>query len=152
MSQYMNFFIKVYDEFYKIDKFSRNHTTYQELDKYCHIPYVKITAVTIDMLQDAIVGIEEDKEDNLKTLENIKNEINLIASMNNSINEKLDAIYHSRQSLKEYEDSLENYDYAISFCRFLGHIIENFCDDIEDPVKGLYVGIEISNPTINDIV
>ena len=153
MSQYMNFFIRIDDKFYKIEKFSRNHAIYQELDKYCHIPYGKISLVTTEILQGAVAGIKEDKESDFQGIKKIKEEIQLIASMNNSVKEKLNALRCSKEILKEYEEGISDYDYAIDFCLFLYHIIENFYDNNEESIeKGLYVGIETGKPTVEDII
>ena len=153
MSQYMSFFIRIDDNFYRIDNFSRNHTIYEELDKYCPVPYEKVRMVTKEMIQNAIVGIKEDKEDNFRMIQKAKEEIQLIASMNNSVDEKLNSLRYSRETIKECEESISDYDYAIDFCVFLFHIIENLCDEEDESAKrGLYFGIEIGKPTIEDIV
>lgn len=150
MSAYKYFFIKSNNnEFIQIGEFSRNTEVY----RYCNAPYEKIKPLTIDNLNQIICDIEQGIECVKRGIQADKDERELVVKMNNSINEKMETLLEIGRSIEENTNYLDDLKWACNYFAFLINIIDyakfNNNYDIDNYI---YVGEEIPEPTVNDIV
>ena len=150
MSAYKYFFIKSNtNEFIPIGEFSRNTEVY----RYCCAPYGKIKPLTIDNLNQIIFDIEQGIECVKRGIQADKDEQELVVKMNNSINEKMEILREIGRSIEENTNYLDDLKWACNYFAFLINIIDyakfNNNYDIDNYI---YVGEEILEPTIDDIV
>ena len=151
MSQYLEIYIKSKeDNFTYLDAFSRSTCMYQLFDRDIGAPYEKVRKMTKAHLQEAIeIGsgylqsITERKKKQEDTLQ-------LISSFNNSVDEKMEAIYEHQEYLEEYDDSITEWEWTLNYLRVLLNMAENM--SYEESKTGLYYGIEAGSPTLEDIV
>ena len=74
----------------------------------------------------------------------------MISSFNNSVDEKMEAIYEHQEILEEYDESIVEWEWAMNYLRVLLNMVESM--SYEGNKAGLYYGIEVGNPTVDDIV
>ena len=92
--------------------------------------------------------IEEDQKD-----------LQLVASFNNSVEDKIEAIKSARETLREREEVVEEIKVALAFTNFLIDIYNEVEDsnyyykeeEKIDPTKYLYFGIECNIPSIAEV-
>ena len=149
MSAYKYFFIKSnINEFIPIGEFSRNTEVY----RYCSAPYEKIKPLTIDNLNQIICDIEQGIECVKRGIQADKDERELVIKMNNSLDEKMETLREIGRSIEENTNYLDDLKWACNYFAFLINIIDyakfNNNYDINNYI---YVGEEISEPTVDDI-
>lgn len=149
MSAYKYFFIKSNtNEFIPIGEFSRNTEVY----RYCRAPYEKIKPLTIDNLNQIICDVEQGIECVKRGIQANKDGRELVAKMNNSINEKMEILCELERSIDENMNYLDELKWALNYFAFLINIIDcvkyNSNYDINNYI---YVGEEIPEPTVDDI-
>ena len=91
-------------------------------------------------------------------IEEERTNLQLIASFNNSIEDKIEALESARDSIREDEESVNEMKEALAFTYFLMDMY-NEADDTEyedetarlNPNKYLYFGIECGTPSIAKI-
>lgn len=145
MSSYLNFFIRSKNgEFTQIASYSRNHYIY---DAY-GAPYEKIALVTLDHIQrtlDDLINRKEMLEENI----NLANQmIKYICSFpiesSTSLESKMSAINEQQSLINDYKDDIKSVEWARYELNFIYNMISmNDCS--------IYAGIEIFNPTEEDI-
>ena len=150
MSAYKYFFIKSNtNEFISIGEFSRNTEVY----RYCSAPYEKIKPLTIDNLNQIICDIEQGIEYVKRGIQADKDERELVVKMNNSIDEKMETLLEIGRSIEENTNYLDDLKWACNYFAFLINIIDyakfNNNYDINNYI---YVGEEIPEPTVDDIM
>ena len=150
MSAYKYFFIKSNtNEFIQIGEFSRNTEVY----RYCSAPYEKIKPLTIDNLNQIICDIEQGIECVKRGIQADKDERELVVKMNNSIDEKMETLLEIGRSIEENTNYLDDLKWACNYFAFLINIIDyakfNNNYDIDNYI---YVGEEIPEPTVDDIM
>ena len=150
MSAYKYFFIKSNtNEFIQIGEFSRNTEVY----RYCSAPYEKIKPLTIDNLNQIICDIEQGIECVKRGIQADKDERELVVKMNNSVNEKMETLLEIGRSIEENTNYLDDLKWACNYFAFLINIIDyakfNNNYDINNYI---YVGEEIPEPTVDDIM
>ena len=92
------------------------------------------------------------------SIEEDRTNLQLIASFNNSIEDKIEALESARGSIRENEESVSEMKEALAFTYFLMDMY-NEADDTKygdetarlDPTKYLYFGIECGTPSITEI-
>lgn len=157
MSSYINFFIRIDDKFLHLSDFSRSSEIYQRL--YNNVPYEKLRALTyneLDSIEDAII---EDKRKYADLISEYKKEIELIATFNNSAEEKLEAIDSTAAMIKDIEESISELNFAQgwfnSLCRILDSARDYTDEDnnlLVDADKYIYAGVETPCvPTLKDV-
>lgn len=157
MSSYINFFIRSDDKFLPLSDFSRSSEIYQRLHN--DVPYEKLRALTYDELDSIEDDIIEDKRKYTNLISEYKKEIELIATFNNSAEEKLEAIDTTESMIKDIEESISELDFAQGWFNSLCRIIDSARDYIEenynhpiDADKYIYAGVEVPCvPTLKDI-
>ena len=150
MSAYKYFFIKSNtNEFIQIGEFSRNTEVY----RYCSAPYEKIKPLTIDNLNQIICDIEQGIECVKRGIQADKDERELVVKMNNSVDEKMETLREIGRSINENTNYLDDLKWACNYFAFLINIIDyakfNNNYDIDNYI---YVGEEIPEPTVDDIM
>ena len=151
MSQYLEIYVKSKeDNFIYLDAFSRSTFMYRLFNEDVGAPYEKVRKMTRARLQEAIEigsgylqGAIERKKRHEDTLQ-------LISSFNNSVNEKMEAIYEHQEILEEYNESITEWEWTMNYLRVLASMAESM--SYEGSKAGLYYGIEVGAPTLEDIV
>ena len=144
MSAYIQFFIRSNDNFIPIGYYSRNNTIYEYFQSYA--PWDAITVIGRDLLIDISQTIAKDRNLLNKNIDDAKKEKQLIASFNNSVEDKLIAIAEYNQMIAAYEQELKELTFADCFVCVLDDILSNNGNDC------IYIGIEVGLPTVSDIV
>ena len=151
MSAYIQFFVRNENTFMPISIYSRNNTVYQYFDEYT--PWEKIRPVTRGLLNKIRDDINEDLAATQKRYDHAKEMKEWIATLNNSLEEKMEYIENTEEVLSECCEEIEQLTYAKHYLNFLNDVIESVeYEDNIDHKNYLYVGIEVGNPTVDDIV
>lgn len=157
MSAYVNFFIRVGDNFAPIGSFSRSTRVYRSFSGYA--PWEKITVVTkdeLDYIRSELKDSRAEYEDIMKALET---KMAAVHSFDNSVEEKLNTLDDIMNEQAEIRDQIDEYNSALVYMGYLEDIIDEgrngeYYDGykgIINPAAYLYVGIEIGCPTVADI-
>lgn len=146
MSSYLNFFVRSKnDEFTQIASYSRNHYIY---DAY-GAPYEKIALVTLEHIQGALDDISNRKEMLEENIDLANQMIKYICSFpvetSTALESKMSAINEQQSLINEYKDDIKQVELARFHLSFI-------YDAIESEECKIYAGVEISNPTKEDIV
>ena len=151
MSQYLEIYVKSKeDNFTYLDAFSRSTAMYRLLNEDIGAPYGKVRKLEKARLQEAIEIARGYLEGFIERKKRHGDMLQLISSFNNPVDEKIEAIYELQQDLEEYDESIEEMEYVINYLRVLTSMVESM--SYEGSKAGLYYGIEVGNPTIDDIV
>lgn len=153
MSEYISFFIRrEQSNFIPLFTFSRNNSIYQIFQNI--IPYEKVRAISYNELENKYRECERRMENITKSINQIKEERALIASFNNSVDEKISALIDIAEQDKELRDELEEERRAGYTIVALIDIIENIrFNDAWDKDKYIYAGIEVcDNITVEDVI
>lgn len=153
MGMYVNFFMRHGEKFFPIGSYSCNHAIGHAFNNYA--PYGKIRPITREALaqiEDECADMERECERRIYEKEE---KIDLVTSFNNSVEEKFELVCDLEESIEELKQEQSDERMAQIFCMFLSNMIdevryEEIYNEI-DPNAYLYVGIEIGNPTLNDI-
>lgn len=146
MSSYLNFFVRSKNsEFTQIASYSRNHYIY---DAY-GAPYEKIALVTLEHLQAAMDDLNNRKEMLEENIELAEEMIKYICSFpvesSTALESKINAINEQQSLINEYKDDIKQVELARFHLSFIYDAI-----DLEE--CKIYAGVEISDPTEEDIV
>ena len=156
MSQYIHFFIRSTDKLLPIYTASRSSSIYLSFSDYA--PYEKACALSIQELQDIREEINTRIDEWTRRIEEERTNLQLIASFNNSVEDKIEALESARDFIRENEEYVNEMKEALAFTYFLIGIY-NEADDTKyedetarlDPNKYLYFGIECGTPSIAEI-
>ena len=141
MSAYIQFFVRNENAFMPIDYF----------DEYT--PWGKIKVVTRPLLNKIRDDVNEDILYYQKRYDHAKEMKEYVATMNNSMDEKLGWIDNIETTLGDCCEEIEKAEYVKHYLTFLDDVIGSveYGEHI-DHNSYLYVGIEIGSPTVDDIV
>lgn len=154
MSQYVNFFIRkqIKDTvtFIPLGSFSRNSEIYQASK---NAPFEKIRSISGKQIDNIVQSLYDNKkkfEDRIKEVEH--NISYVIPTFNNSAKEKMEEIAEQQLCIDDIYEEIADLQFAIGYFSSLKEILwdndpEGFFDD-----KTIYYGIEISDPTEEDVV
>ena len=156
MSQYIHFFIRSTDRLLPIYTTSNYSPIYHFFGDYA--PYEKARALSMQELQNIREEIDIRIGEWTRRIEEKRTNLQLIASFNNSVEDKIEALESARDSIQENEESVNEMKEALAFTNFLIDIY-NEADDTKyedetarlDPTKYLYFGIECGTPSIAKI-
>lgn len=146
MSSYLNFFVRSKNgEFTQIASYSRNHYIY---DVY-GAPYEKIALVTLEHIQGALDDLNNRREMLEENIELAEEMIKYICSFpiesSTALESKMSAINEQQSLINEYKNDIKQVELARFHLSFI-------YDAIDSEECKIYAGIEISNPTKEDIV
>ena len=151
MSAYIQFFIRNDETFLPIGTYCRSSAIYQAFDEY--IPWEKVRAISEPLLRKVYSNVTEDIQHHKEQIEKIKEHRAFIATFNNTLEEKMEMLENVESMLYEYEEGLDDLERVKSYIHFLEDIIESV--EYETHINEnayLYAGIEVGNPTIEDIL
>ena len=146
MSSYLNFFVRSKNsEFTQIASYSRNHYIY---DAY-GAPYEKIALVTLEHLQATMDDLNNRREMLEENIELAEEMIKYICSFpiesSTALESKMSAINEQQSLINEYKNDIKQVELARFHLSFI-------YDAIDSEECKIYAGIEISDPTEEDIV
>ena len=156
MSQYIHFFVRSTDRLLPIYTTSNYSSIYRFFGDYA--PYEKARALSMQELQNIREEIDIRIGEWTRRIEDERTNFQLIASFNNSIEDKIEALENARDSIRENEEFVNEMKEALAFTSFLMDIY-NEADDTKyedetarlNPNKYLYFGIECGTPSIAEI-
>ena len=145
MSCYIYFFVKVGDKFAPISSFSKSTKIY-ELFEYV-APWGKVCPLSEVKLREAFHGASEQVQELSKKLDEMPARKALIASFNNSVDEKMEALSELERDECYLQEELNEMQRAVEFVHFLKLIEDEassaaYADTCFNAEKYLYVGIE----------
>ena len=141
MSQYLNIFLKSDGKFIPIGDYSRSTYLYDEFNA----PYEKICEYKADGLREVGARLESRANDTKKYIQKLENLIALIPSFQGQeMEEKISAIFDYKSQIEEEKEELKTLYSQSSVCYFLASIAEDYV-----PV---YAGVEIADPTDQDVI
>lgn len=141
MSQYLTIFLKSDGKFIPIGDYSRSTYFYDEFNA----PYGKVCEYKADGLREIGARLESRANDIKEYIQKLENLIALIPSFQGQeMEEKISAILDYKSQIEEEEEELKVLRSQTSICYFLASIAEDYV-----PV---YAGVEITDPTDQDII
>lgn len=152
MSEYINFFIRYKNNFIPLFDYCRSSYIYKVFREQA--PYGKVSAIKYSQLNGVYKDLRDWKEVTLKAIKEKEKTIEEISAFNNSVSDKMEAIYEIKDTLCELEDDAKNLDFALSVVEIIIDIIDTarFTDDYEvDLDNYIYAGIEVGIPTLEDL-
>ena len=151
MSAYIQFFVRNENAFMPIGIYCRGSKIYEYFDEYT--PWEKIKCITRPLLNKIRDDVNEDILSYQKRYDRAKEMKEYVATMNNSMDEKLEQIENIEEILGVCLEGIEKAEYVKNYLNFLGDIIEAVeYEEHIDYKSYLYVGIEVGSPTVDDIV
>ena len=141
MSQYLNIFLKSDGKFIPIGDYSRSTYLYDEFNA----PYEKICEYKADGLREVGARLESRANDIEKYIQKLESLIALIPNFQGQdMEEKISAILDYESQIEEEKEELKTLYSQSSVCYFLANIAEDYV-----PV---YAGVEIADPTDQDVI
>ena len=141
MSQYLNIFLKSDGKFILIGDYSRSTYLYDEF----HAPYENICEYKADRLREIGARLESRANDIEKYIQKLESLIALIPNFQGQeMEEKISAILDYKSQIEEEKEELKTLYSQSSVCYFLANIAEDYV-----PV---YAGVEIADPTDQDVI
>ena len=144
MSSYVSFYIKANEKQYlPIGSFSRNNAEYEYINDI--LPYGKVIPLTQAKLEMVLSIIKEENNNYDKSIQKYLNEKEFICKMNNSVEEKREALLDIDSLIENVKDIYEALERAYGWYRSLLIIL----DDVDynkniDKNEYIYVGIDAS--------
>ena len=141
MSQYLNIFLKSDGKFIPIGDYSRSTYLYDEFNA----PYEKIREYKADGLREISARLESRANDIKEYIQKLEDLIALIPNFQGQeMEEKISAILDYKSQIEEEKEELKTLYSQSSVCYFLASIAEDYV-----PV---YAGVEIADPTDQDVI
>ena len=141
MSQYLTIFLKSDGKFIPIGDYSRSTYLYDEFNA----PYGKICEYKADELREVGARLERRANDIKEYIQKLEDLIALIPSFQgHEMEEKISAILDYKSQIEEEKEELKTLYSQSSICYFLANIAEDYV-----PV---YAGVEIADPTDQDVI
>ena len=157
MSLYIHFFIRSTDKLLPIYTASRSSAIYRFFGDYA--PNEKVRALSMDELKEIYEEISAQFDEWMRRIEESRTNLQMIASFNNSVEDKMGALEIARDKIREDKEVMWEIENALAFTDFLMNICEEaedtqYYDEEEakiDPTKYLYFGVECGTPSIAEI-
>lgn len=147
MSQYLNFFVRIKDGFIPIGDYSRNSIFYQMVNSCIFPPYEKIMPVSIQQLKEVCDNFKKNQTNIRLQINRAEKKKELLATFNNSVDDKLEAMREYDSSIAEWEEDYDQLSCCIGACntyidmieavKYSDCKIEGICSD-----SYIYCGIE----------
>ncbi len=163
MSQYIHFFVRVGDKFAPIACYSRNTNVFEA---FCHyVPYEQVAPLTSQKIEavrervtDRIIFYNSTIREWKEKLQVLREITAATVAKENALDEFLEKYDEITETIREYEEIVEEWEVVQNFCTFLDNAIieaeelkeEGRCEG--DPLNYIYSGIECgSSVTSEDI-
>ena len=141
MSQYLNIFLKSDGKFIPIGDYSRSTYLYDEFNA----PYEKICEYKADGLREVGARLESRANDIKEYIRKLEDLIALIPNFQGQeMEEKISAILDYKSQIEEEKEELKALYSQSSVCYFLASIAEDYAS--------VYAGVEIADPTDQDVI
>ena len=141
MSQYLTIFLKSDGKFIPIGDYSRSTYFYDEFNA----PYGKICEYKAEGLREIGACLESRANNIKKYIQKLESLIALIPNFQGQeMEDKISAILDYKSQIEEEKEELRILRFQTSVCYFLASIAEDYV-----PV---YAGVEIADPTDQDII
>ena len=141
MSQYLSIFLKSDGKFIPIGDYSRSTYLYDEFNA----PYGKICEYKAEGLREIGACLESRANNIKKYIQKLEGLIALIPNFQGQeMEEKISAILDYKSQIEEEKEELKTLYSQSSVCYFLANIAEDYV-----PV---YAGVEIADPTDQDVI
>lgn len=153
MSMYMSFFLRGEDnKFYPIGTYSRNTAIYEVFSE-CNLgPWEKIEPITEKGIDRVVTEVKNNISGFQNHISDYEKKIDLLTKMENSVEEKMEYIHEYTEYINDYKERIKELEYCKAFAYFISEIIEEYhWDNDKNEEEYVYVGIEIGNPTEEDI-
>lgn len=141
MSQYMSVVLKDVktNRYLTLTSHSRNHPFQQFMlnDAPFYMPYMEAVKLTTSMIDDCISVLNRLISKDKELIARNDADMRWLNTANNSLDEKMEALYNIKGSTDAYNEEIDDYKEIISFLNFMYNMID-FNKAIE-----LYIGIEI---------
>lgn len=144
MSAYIQFFIKVDGKFITIAEYSRSNMLYQ-VGSEAGAPWEKVRLVSENFKGYVRTLLKDQIENYQASIKHYEELCATIAKMNNSVVEKMEALSDVRVDREEVEDELRHAEDMLADFNFM-------CRMAEDYNYPFYVGIEVGDPTEEDVI
>lgn len=143
MSQYLNFFIKIGENQYQqIASYSRNRVIYRTFDS---APYEQITRLTDSKIVNAIEELKAARDAYQKTMRDNDEQVAIQYRLC-SKDEFFDIYGQIQQTNKELKQDVEDCEKGLIELQFIHRMTKTPNNAI------IYFGVEIYNPTDEDII
>lgn len=142
MSQYLNFFVRHNEDFIPLASYSRNTHIYD----IAEAPYEKIRRFSQEQLESIASRLRESKTFTHKEIARLHQEIEIIKGINitaDKFDEVLDVIHNITNVISEYQEDIETLEREAIEIEFMRNMTYDDCE--------IFAGIEISDPTMDDI-
>ena len=156
MSQYIHFFVRSTDRLLPIHTTSRSSSIYHFFSDYA--PYGKARTLSMHELQNIREEINMQIDEWARRIEEDRTNLQLIASFNNPIENKIEVLESACGSIRENEVVVSEMKEALAFTHFLMEMYNEaeytkYEDETArlDPTKYLYFGVECGTPSIAEI-
>ena len=153
MSQYINFYVRINDNFAPIGSYSRSSEIYQTA--HHRVPYEHITPLRVSDFDEMIKNIEERIDTKKKDKKYYLDMITLVMNANNSIGEKMEEVDSLNCSIREIKESIEELEGAMYLFSVYSDMIEDYqysgISYENDYSHYIYAGIE-ANGTLEDVI
>lgn len=149
MSAYVSFFLKHNDDFIPLGDFCRSSVIFKTFDYYVHIPMEKIALLNKDTLNAFVEKCEKDITENKDQVAKIERQIQRIYNFSNEVSEKMEYIVELEHSITDYEQDIEELQYAIGYFDSLLTIRES--DDKNDIYGGIEVPEKVTTETVVNV-
>lgn len=152
MSQYISFYVRSkHDDFIGLGDYSRSNPIYQLTDRAINVPYEHIRVLTTNDLRDMEDEANLERDSINANIAKYRGYITDIATFNNSLDEKMERVAEYQDLIEECTEELRKVELAAHYFQFLDAIIETNDFNGIPMDKCVYCGMEISDPTIDDI-
>lgn len=121
MSSYINFYLKVEDKYCPLGSYSRNCSEYQFFKNF--IPYEELAPLTLEKLADVKEDVEFSIGNKKKAIIRYSNDIELIKTFNNPVEDKMELIENHLSTIEEIKEDLEADVSCLAFIHFLTNIL-----------------------------
>lgn len=139
MSQYANFYIRPFDDkaYVPIADYSRSSAVYHICDN--SLPYTKVVPLYSSDLDSFISSARSEQQEWRDRIDTYKAQIATIATFNNSVDEKREAISNIQLYIDECSEELKNFQMAEDFFYFLKELIPFG----KEETPYLFAGVEV---------
>lgn len=139
MSQYLNFFVRHNEDFIPLASYSRNTHVYDVAEA----PYEKIRKFSQERLEAIASKLRESKTFAHKEIARLHQEIEIVKGINITVDEILGVIHNITSMIAEYQEDIETLEREAIEIEFMRNMTYDDCE--------IFAGVEISDPTIDDI-
>ena len=142
MSQYLNFFVRHNEDFIPLANYSRNTHVYDVVEA----PYEKIRRFSQEQLEAIASKLRESKTSAHKEIARLQQQIEIAKGINiteDNFDEVFGAIRNIMNMISEYQEDIETLEREAIEIEFMRNMTYDDCE--------IFAGIEISDPTIDDI-